>query len=144
MDQDLEWVETVAGERFFLVAKGRTCCILELKRNGTALARTARETWLFRTQDSRVQVLEPGEESVIGELDLSGDPDYELLRPDGGEPLTELCWGAWGSWDSEEDWLIRYHNEWGGIRMEIDPSVGNLSELLLLIVLGLYVKHLME
>lgn len=139
---DLEWVETVADERFLLVAMGRTCCILERKKIGVALARTAHESWLFRKRRQRVQVLEPREESVIGELNLSGDPDYELLRPDGAGPLTGLRWGAWESWDSEEDWLIRYHDEWDGIRMEVDPSVRHLPELLLLIALGWYMRRL--
>ena len=62
---------------------------------------------------------------------------------DGSGTLTSLRWGlTTTAWESEDDWIIRYHNNSGArtrqAKIELDGSVVDEPELPLLLVLGWY------
>ncbi len=102
----------------------------------------SRRGWFTR----RVTVRRSGKREILATMTLSGERAGVLERPEGRGELTALRWSFCGTWDTEEDWVIRYHNtsefHTHQARVEVDRRLAHLPELLLLITLGWYLEVL--
>lgn len=149
---DLEWVQANVGHelrgagsvfaRLRFTSRFRHCKV--------ALAETVDHRWEIRRKgwiDHTVVVREQGGDYVVAEMPLGGEWAGTLVRPEGRRMISTLRWSSRSeTWDTEDDWVIRYHNSSGfrsfQARVEVHAGIAHLSELPLLITLGWFVKVL--
>jgi hypothetical protein len=147
--EDLEWIQTGSRpEQFELRGAG---IVLTFKREFwirryRATAQTSEGLWEFRRRawlDDTIVVRDPRTDETLATLYVSGARAGTLLRGEGPERLTALTWSGC-TWDTEEDWMIRYHNSSGPrtmqAKLEVDRRIAHLPELRLLITLGWYMQ----
>ena len=148
---DLEWVKASVGHEL----RGGGSVYAELrfksrfKYRTVAFAQTVDSRWEFCQKnwlESDVIVRNEGQDEIVATMTLDGKWAGILVRPEDRRMITTLRWSNFGTWDTEDDWVIRYHNTSGfntfQARIEVNAGIVHLSELPLLITLGWYMKVL--